>query len=62
MRVGGDEEVIWIDLGRRDWNGVKVTKDGWQVVKKMDVAFVRSGTMLPLPIPRCGGLRDLREC
>jgi hypothetical protein len=59
MRVGGDEEVIWIDLGRQDWNGVKVTKEGWQVVRKMDVAFVRSGTMLPLPIPRRG--RDIRE-
>jgi hypothetical protein len=59
MRVGGDEEVIWIDLGRRDWSGVKVTAEGWQVVKKMDVAFVRSGTMLPLPIPRRGG--DIRE-
>jgi putative DNA primase/helicase len=59
MRVSGDEEVIWIDLGRRDWSGVKVTKDGWQVVREMYVAFVRSGTMLPLPIPRRGG--DIRE-
>src|SRR5262245_46011817 len=59
MRVAGDEEVIWIDLGGRDWSGVKVTKDGWQVVGEMDVAFVRSGTMLPLPIPRPGG--DIRE-
>src|SRR5262249_14950195 len=55
MRVGGDEEVIWIDLGRSDWSGVKVTRNGWQVVKRMDVAFVRGGTMLPLPIPRRGG-------
>jgi hypothetical protein len=59
MRVGGDEEVIWIDLGRRDWRGIKVTKDGWQEVREMDVAFVRGGTMLPLPIPRRGG--DIRE-
>src|SRR5262249_12710833 len=62
MRVGGDEEVIWIDLGRSDWSGVKVTRNGWQVVKRMDVAFVRGGTMLPLPIPRRGGnIRDLKR-
>jgi hypothetical protein len=62
MRVGGDEEVIWIDLGRSDWSGVKVTRNGWHVVKEMGVSFVRGGTMLPLPIPkRCGNIRDLKR-
>jgi hypothetical protein len=62
MRVGGDEEVIWIDLGRSDWSGIKVTRNGWHVVKEMGVPFVRSGTMLPLPIPRRGGnIRDLKR-
>src|SRR5262249_24694214 len=27
MRVGGEERVIWIDLGRPDWSGVKITRE-----------------------------------
>jgi hypothetical protein len=61
MRVGGDRDVIWIDLGRPDWNAVKVTRDGWSVVRQAGIPFVRGATMLPLPIPEPGGdVRKLR--
>src|SRR5262249_58910962 len=40
--------TIWIDLGRREWNAVRVTLDGWQIVPNASVPFVRTGTMLPL--------------
>jgi hypothetical protein len=62
MRVGGDEGVIWIDLGTRDWSAIKVTAEGWDVVRDVGVPFVRSETMLPLPRPsRDGSFRDLLD-
>jgi hypothetical protein len=62
MRVGGDLDEIWIDLGTPEWNAVRVTGKGWQIVRDAGVRFVRTGTMLPLPIPRRGGsVQDLRK-
>jgi hypothetical protein len=55
IRVGGDRKVIWIDLGGADWRAVKVTAEGWEVVSRSDVAFIRTGTMLALPEPARGG-------
>src|SRR5262245_46634524 len=62
MRVGGDSNEIWIDLGRREWNAVKVTAEGWSVVRNARVPFIRTATMRPLPIPQPGGsIQDLRR-
>ena len=55
IRVGGDREVIWIDLGGEDWRAVRVTAEGWEVSRQAGVAFVRSGPMLALPDPTRGG-------
>lgn len=55
IRVGGDRDVIWIDLGGRDWRAVRVTCEGWEVVPKAEVGFLRFGSMLSLPEPRRGG-------
>jgi hypothetical protein len=55
FRVGGDRKVIWIDLGGWDWSAVKVTAEGWEVVPKADVAFLRTDQTLPLPEPKRGG-------
>jgi len=55
IRVGGDREVIWIDLGGEDWKAVRVTAGGWDIVSDPDVAFIRTGAMLALPEPQQGG-------
>ena len=55
MRVGGDEREIWIDLGDKDWSAIHVTAKGWRIVPNAGVMFVRTPTMLPLPIPVRGG-------
>ena len=65
LRVGGAvaEGEVWLDLGGRDWELVKVTKDGWRLVTEGVpwVRFVRKPGMLALPIPvRGGSIRDLR--
>lgn len=59
IRVGGDYETIWIDLGGPDWRAVKVTAKGWKVWPGGDAAFVRSGSMLALPEPVRGGSIEL---
>ena len=62
IRVGGGGGVIWIDLGGPDWHVVKVTPEGWEVQSRGDVAFIRTGTMLGLPVPvRGGNVNDLRR-
>jgi hypothetical protein len=61
FRVGGTREEIWIDLGGDDWRSVRVTASGWRVMDNPEVAFVRSGPMLPLPKPiRGGSIEPLR--
>ena len=55
VRIGGDRQVIYLDLGRPEWDAVEITAQGWRVVNRPNVAFVRTGTMLPMPIPVKGG-------
>ena len=60
VRVGGTPGVVWLDLGRDDWRVVKITREGWNVVPAAEVAFIRTNSMRPLPIPvRGGNVRSL---
>jgi hypothetical protein len=64
MRVGGDRDVILLDLGRPDWKMIEVTADGWRPLSGSlkHVAFLRNDQTLPLPEPTRGGdIRDLRK-
>src|SRR5262249_25300460 len=62
IRVGGRMGEIWIDLGNKDWNAVRVTADGWTVEDQPNVQFVRTGAMRPLPNPvRGASIQDLRR-
>ena len=45
-----DDEFI-IDIGNNDWQVIEVTSTGWKVLAKSPIAFIRSKTMLSLPIP-----------
>jgi len=56
-RVG---DVIWLDLGRPEWDAVKVTGDGWTIVASPEVRFRRSRGLLALPEP-VRGTKTLRE-
>jgi putative DNA primase/helicase len=63
LRVGGSTEEIWLDLGGRDWELVKVTKEGWRLVTDgvPSVRFIRKPGMLALPMPVKGGnIQELR--
>jgi hypothetical protein len=55
LRVGEYKDAVYLDLGDSTWRAVKITKDGWKVVKKSKVFFRRTPGMLPLPVPQRGG-------
>jgi hypothetical protein len=55
LRVAPHGENILIDLCDSGWRVVEVTSNGWQVLDKSPVAFVRTGSMQSLPEPVPGG-------
>ena len=60
LRVGKHEGSIYIDLGTKDWQIVRVGPDGWDVIPYSDcpIRFYRADCQLPLPIPVRGGSLD----
>jgi 5S rRNA maturation endonuclease (ribonuclease M5) len=51
QRVAPHGENILIDLCDPQWRVVEVTPNGWQILEKSPVAFVRTGSMQSLPLP-----------
>lgn len=63
LRIGEFRGAVFIDLGDPDWRAVQVTRDGWSVIDRAPVKFVRSPAMRSLPVPEAGGLieQELRD-
>jgi len=40
-----------IDIGNERWQVIEVSSEGWKILDKSPIAFIRSKTMLALPIP-----------
>jgi hypothetical protein len=60
-RVAEHAGAIYIDLGNENFEAVKITPNGWEIVPFVPVMFRRSGGMKALPTPIKGGtLADLR--
>jgi 5S rRNA maturation endonuclease (ribonuclease M5) len=61
VRLAESEGAIYLDLGNEQWEAVKVTNAGWEVVADAPVCFRRPRSMLPLPYPERGGnINELR--
>jgi len=63
LRVGGVPGEVWIDLGRDDWELVRVSVKGWGlfISGEPGVRFVRKPGMLALPMPVHGAkIEELR--
>jgi len=60
LRVAHQDGAVWLDLGRPDWQAVRVTAEGWAVLPP-EVRFRRSKATSPLPIPIQGGVGVLRD-
>jgi hypothetical protein len=62
-RLAKLDDTVFLDLGDREWQAVKITRQGWQLVTDPPVRFHRAPGMLPLPVPTRNGdvgpLRDL---
>jgi hypothetical protein len=54
LRVGTHSGDLYIDLCNRDWQAIRITGAGWQVVQSPPVRFRRARGMLPLPFPERG--------
>jgi hypothetical protein len=62
VRVGRLDDALYVDLANAEWQAIKITRAGWQVVSQPPIAFRRARGMLPLPLPQSGGSLDaLRE-
>jgi hypothetical protein len=58
LRVAPQGESVLIDLCDDRWRVVEVTPNGWRVLDKSPVAFVRTGSMQALSEPVSGGSID----
>lgn len=59
VRVAEHDGAIYIDLSSNQWEAVKITPEGWEVVSDPPVHFRRPRGMLPLPVPSKEGKATL---
>lgn len=59
VRIAGDDEVVYIDLGDEAWRVIEVRSTGWRLLDDPPVKFRRTPAMQPLPEPQPGGSVDL---
>ena len=55
LRVAEHDGALYLDLGDDSWRVVRIASEGWEVIDRPPVYFVRPGGMLPLPVPVQGG-------
>jgi len=55
LRVGKDQNSIYIDLADDTWQSIKITPQGWEIIDNPPIKFRRPKGMLPLPRPINGG-------
>jgi hypothetical protein len=62
LRVAGDDDRVYLDLGDPQHRVAEVTAAGWTVITSAPVRFRRTRGMLALPAPvRGGSVTDLRR-
>ena len=62
VRVAGNSDAIYLDLGNSSWEVIKITRDGWELASHSPIMFFRVPGMLSLPCPMRGGkIDDLRR-
>lgn len=55
VRIGEHQGGVVLDLGLPDWSAVVIGTDGWKVVARPPVPFIRPTGLRPLPVPVAGG-------
>lgn len=54
LRIGGYNGSVYLDLGDRDWRVAEITPNGWKVIERSPLKFIRSRHMEALPEPEAG--------
>ncbi len=60
VRVAEHEGDVFIDLGNENWDVVRVTREGYEIVPRPPVGFVRKAGFARLPYPVDVAVDDLR--
>ena len=55
IRLASVDDCIWLDLCDENWRVVKISAEGWEVVRESPVKFRRTKGMKALPTPVAGG-------
>jgi hypothetical protein len=50
-RLAAKDGCVWLDLCDEEWQVVKISADGWEVVREAPVKFRRTRGMRALPVP-----------
>ena len=58
VRVAHHEDAVYVDLATEQWNAVRITRRGWDVVSDLPIKFRHSRGMGALPLPVSGGRLD----
>lgn len=55
LRVGGQNEKLYLDLCDESWRAVEIDTEGWRVLDNPPIRFRRAAGMQPLAMPIKGG-------
>ncbi len=62
LRVAEVQGAIYLDLANSDWQVVRISPDGWELLDESPVKFIRAAATRPLPVPERGGsIDELRQ-
>jgi hypothetical protein len=62
LRVAQEDDKLYLDLANERWQAVEIDSQGWRIVDRPTVRFIRPQTMAALPSPVEGGdLKDLQK-
>lgn len=62
LRVGGQDEKLYLDLCDETWRAVEIDSEGWRVLNNPPIRFRRAAGMQPLAMPIKGGsVKTLRS-
>lgn len=58
VRVAGEGDSIFIDLGEGGWRVIEITPKGWSLKTDATIRFRRPAGLRPIPMPKRGGSID----
>jgi hypothetical protein len=61
VRIAALGDAIYVDLLDATWEAIRITAEGWEIIKEPPIKFLRPRGLKPLPRPEVGGsLEELK--